>query len=81
MAGEKNSLKDPQFRKRWVDYLSNLETIRVLEKALETARASGQDQLAEVLDLLLGPNELIHGPAGKEKKLFHPSKPVPPTLP
>jgi len=52
MPGERNSPPIPQYRRRWADYLANLETISVLEKALEMARTSAEKQRAEVLELL-----------------------------
>jgi len=80
MPGERNSPPDPQYRRRWGDYLSSLETIKVLERALETARASAEKQRAEVLELFAGEKwEMLSRPG--ESELDHDEQMRMPLLP
>jgi len=50
----------PAWKKRWMDYCMSLKTIETLEGALEMARTSARDQLAEVRQLA---EDEMRGPA------------------
>jgi len=60
MVGKRNSIQEVEWRKRWVEYCANLETIKCLEEALGIARASASEQLAEVRILI---EDWVVGPA------------------
>ena len=80
MDGEKNSRPDRQFRRRWVDYLRNLETVITLQQALEQAVKETDRQLEEMRKLLVasGPIPELHEKGTKESR---PTKPAGRSLP